>query len=67
VHLSEDAGTARSVGARRGDPAVLVVDAAAMVSQGLDFRRTANGVWLTEHVPPRFLSMSRTQDSTMSP
>jgi len=67
VHLSEDVGTARRVGARRGDPAVLVVDAAAMVSQGIDFRRAANGVWLTEHVPPPFLSMGRTEDSTMSP
>ena len=56
VHLSKDADTARRVGARRGDPVVLVVDAATMASQGHHFLRTTNGVWLTEHVPPRFLS-----------
>src|SRR3712207_7169980 len=33
VHLSEDPDTARRVGARRGDPVVLVVDAAAMARQ----------------------------------
>jgi putative RNA 2'-phosphotransferase len=56
VHLSEDADTARRVGARRGEPVVLVVDAAAMASEGLHFWRTGNGVWLTETVPPWFLS-----------
>ena len=56
VHLSEDADTARRVGARRGGPVVLVVDAAAMASQQYRFWRTTNGVWLTEHVPPLFLS-----------
>jgi putative RNA 2'-phosphotransferase len=55
VHLSEDAETARRVGARRGEPVVLVVDAAAMAGERLLFWRTTNGVWLTENVPPRFL------------
>jgi putative RNA 2'-phosphotransferase len=56
VHLSEDTNTARRVGARRGDPVVLVVDAAAMAAQGHRFWRTTNGIWLTAHVPPPFLS-----------
>lgn len=56
VHLSEDADTARRVGARRGDPVILVVDAAAMADQEHRFWRATNGVWLIEHVPPRFLS-----------
>ena len=56
VHLSADAATARTVGARHGQPHVLVVDAARMHADGFVFFRSANGVWLTEAVPPRYLS-----------
>jgi putative RNA 2'-phosphotransferase len=45
------------VGARRGRPAVLVVDAAAMHAGGHRFQVSANGVWLTEHVPARYLEV----------
>ena len=55
VHLSADPATARRVGARRGAPVVLRVDADAMVAAGHRFTRAANGVWLTEHVPNRFV------------
>lgn len=55
VHLSADADTARSVGARRGRPVVLVVVAAVMNADGFAFFLSDNGVWLTEHVPPRYL------------
>ncbi|GHG61111.1 RNA 2'-phosphotransferase [Streptomyces griseocarneus] len=55
VHLSADRETAERVGARRGKPVVLAVDAAAMRAAGHVFRVTENGVWLTETVPPRFL------------
>jgi putative RNA 2'-phosphotransferase len=57
VHLSADVTTARAVGARRGRPAVLRVDAAAMHAAGLVFYRATNGVWLTDRVPPRFLTV----------
>ncbi|HEV7707614.1 MAG TPA: RNA 2'-phosphotransferase [Asanoa sp.] len=57
VHLSLDQQTARRVGARRaGQVAVLAVDAAAMAAAGHRFQCSANGVWLTEHVPPTFIS-----------
>jgi putative RNA 2'-phosphotransferase len=56
VHLSPDAGTAREVGARRGRPVVLRVDAGAMAADGFAFSRSANGVWLVDAVPPRFLT-----------
>jgi len=56
VHLSATADTATKVGARRGKPVVLVVDAAAMAAAGHQFLRSANGVWLTEVVPPDYLS-----------
>jgi putative RNA 2'-phosphotransferase len=56
VHLSVDVPTARTVGARRSGPvALLAVDAAAMAAAGHRFQRSANGVWLTEHVPPVFI------------
>ncbi|MFJ5224299.1 RNA 2'-phosphotransferase [Streptomyces sp. NPDC088400] len=55
VHLSPDRDTATRVGARRGRPVVLPVDAGAMHRRGLVFHMSANGVWLTESVPPRYL------------
>ncbi|MCC3779061.1 RNA 2'-phosphotransferase [Streptomyces sp. UNOB3_S3] len=55
VHLSADRATAERVGARRGRPVILSVDAGAMHRAGHAFRVTGNGVWLTEAVPPRFL------------
>jgi putative RNA 2'-phosphotransferase len=57
VHLSADAETARRVGARRGKPIVLVVDAAAMLAENFEFFVSANGVWLVEAVPPKFLKL----------
>lgn len=55
VHLSPDRETATRVGARRGRPVVLPVDAGAMHRAGHIFRVSANGVWLTAAVPPAFL------------
>ena len=55
VHLSADEATARTVGERRGRAAVLAVDAAAMARDGAAFTRSANGVWLVDAVPPRYL------------
>ncbi|WP_067479869.1 RNA 2'-phosphotransferase [Actinomadura hibisca] len=55
VHLSPDAETARRVGARRGEPVVLTVEAARMAEAGHPFRVSANGVWLVASVPPRYL------------
>ncbi|MER6168859.1 RNA 2'-phosphotransferase [Streptomyces violaceorubidus] len=55
VHLSPDRETATRVGARRGKPVVLAVDAAAMHRDGHVFHVSANGVWLTQHVPSRYL------------
>ncbi|MYS54672.1 RNA 2'-phosphotransferase, partial [Streptomyces sp. SID6013] len=55
VHLSPDRATAARVGARRGRPVVLSVDAAAMHRDGLVFRVSANEVWLTKAVPSRYL------------
>jgi putative RNA 2'-phosphotransferase len=56
VHLSPDEATAVKVGARHGRPAVLSVDATAMRRDSWTFYRSGNGVWLVEHVPPRYLA-----------
>ncbi|MEU2389204.1 RNA 2'-phosphotransferase [Streptomyces sp. NPDC007369] len=57
VHLSPDRETATRVGARRGRPIVLAVDAGAMHAAGHVFRVSANGVWLVDAVPPQFLRL----------
>jgi putative RNA 2'-phosphotransferase len=57
VHLSPDRETATAVGARRGVPVVLRVDAAAMAAAGHVFRRSENDVWLADAVPPEFLQL----------
>ncbi|MFF1908923.1 RNA 2'-phosphotransferase [Kitasatospora sp. NPDC058218] len=59
VHLSADTDTAVRVGARHGRPVVLTVDAAAMAAAGHAFRISANGVWLTDAVPPEYLSLAQ--------
>ena len=56
VHLSAEKELARTVGARHGSPVVLSLDAARMHAVGHAFFVTGNRVWLTERVPPEFLS-----------
>lgn len=58
VHLSRDRATAHAVGQRHGKPVILSVDAAAMQSAGFTFHVADNGVWLTDHVPPAFLTIA---------
>ena len=55
VHLSQDIQTAAKVGERRGKPIVLVIDSGAMEADGFKFRISTNQVWLTEHVPPKYI------------
>lgn len=55
VHLSADTATASKVGSRHGRLVLLAVAAAAMRADGHQFFRSANGVWLVDAVPPRYL------------
>ncbi len=55
VHLSADIETAKKVGARRGVPMILTIQAHAMHESGHAFYRSANGVWLTDAVPVAFV------------
>lgn len=59
VHLSADIATATKVGQRRGRPVLLGVDAASLHQGGQDFFQSANGVWLTVHVPADALTLKR--------
>jgi putative RNA 2'-phosphotransferase len=56
VHLTADRQMASKVGARSGKPVILQVDAAAMAAAGLVFYCSDNGVWLTDAVPPQYLT-----------
>ncbi len=62
VHLSNDVETVRRVGARRGQPVILTVNAGCMRRDGHKFLLSANGVWLTDSVLPEYLSMSDEDD-----
>jgi putative RNA 2'-phosphotransferase len=56
VHLSPDVATASRVGSRRGKPVILKIAAESMHLVGYHFFCSANGVWLTERVPPQYIS-----------
>jgi putative RNA 2'-phosphotransferase len=55
VHMSPDAQTALKVGQRRGRPVLLNVHSGQMNRDGIAFFLSPNGVWLTDHVPPRYI------------
>ena len=57
VHLSSDVAVAESVGQRHGKPVILVVAAERMAAEGFLFYLSANGVWLTDSVPPAYFSV----------
>lgn len=51
-----EAGAAQ-VGARRGKPVILTVAAGELHGTGHAFYLSANGVWLTDTVPPHFITI----------
>lgn len=56
VHLSKDEETARKVGVRHGVLLILKINSKLMHQKGYPFFLSANGVWLTDHVPVEFIS-----------
>jgi len=58
VHLSKDVETANVVGARRGKPLLLRIQALRMFQDGHEFFLSENEVWLTDHVPPEYIEQS---------
>ncbi|AGC75778.1 putative RNA 2'-phosphotransferase [Nonlabens dokdonensis] len=59
VHLSESLETAIKVGARRGKPIILTVQATAMYKAGYQFYKSENQVWLTDVVPTNYIEFKR--------
>ena len=57
VHLSADPETARNVGIRYGRPVIFQIETEKMLADGFKFFVSANGVWLTDEVPPEFLEI----------
>lgn len=55
VHLSKDKETAIKVGSRRGNPILLIVNSIKMHEDGYRFYQSENGVWLTDHVPAKYI------------
>jgi putative RNA 2'-phosphotransferase len=55
VHLSPTKEIATKVGSRHGKPYVLGIDCKRMVSDGIKFYLSRNGVWLTKYVDPKYL------------
>lgn len=67
VHLSPDRETATRVGARRGTPVILEIDAAGLHTSGVAFYQTENGVWLVDAVPSSFLTFPPDEWCRLSP
>ena len=61
VHLSTDIETAKIVGARHGKPIVLEINTKNMERDGYKFYKSMNGIWLTDEVPVKYISI--VQDS----
>ena len=59
VHLSSDIETAVKVGQRHGKPFVFDVLAKKMYNDKFEFFLSDNDVWLTETVPPKYLTSNR--------
>lgn len=58
VHLSEDIETAKNVGSRRkGNVVILKVNSEQMAKDGYKFYCSKNGVWLTDNVPTKYMSI----------
>jgi len=56
VQLSETQQTAIEVANRRsGRSVILRINAKEMYADGYEFFLSANGVWMTEHVPPKYI------------
>lgn len=55
VHLSADEATANIVARRRPRSVLVKVASGEMARAGTKFYRSTNGVWLTDHVPARYL------------
>jgi putative RNA 2'-phosphotransferase len=59
VHLSAEESTALAVGKRHGKAIVLRIRAAELNRDGFEFYLSANGVWLTNYVPVKYIEFPK--------
>jgi putative RNA 2'-phosphotransferase len=64
VHLSTNRQTMIQVAMRHGKPVLLTVQAGQMHADGHAFFVTGNNVWLTDHVPPKYIAIARDETRT---
>ena len=60
VHMTDNIKVAHSVGKRYSkyeQPVVLTIDSNAMYANGFKFYLSENGVWLTDNVPAKYISL----------
>ncbi|MFY0673132.1 MAG: RNA 2'-phosphotransferase [Bacteroidia bacterium] len=57
VHLSADIETAKNVGTRHGKPVIFKIAALTMHHDGKPFYISENGVWLTDFIEPKYISI----------
>lgn len=57
VHLTADRVVARETGQRHGNPIVLTIDTKRMQADGYAFFKATDNIWLTECVPPHYLTI----------
>ena len=57
VHLSIDIKTAITVGQRHGEPKILIIHSEQMHGEGFNFYLSENNIWLTEHVPVKYIRL----------
>jgi len=57
VHLSTEIETAKTVGGRHGKPVVFKIVALQMHEDNFSFYLSDNNVWLTEHIPSKYLTL----------
>lgn len=62
VHLSATIQTAIGVGRRKGKPIVLFIESGKMHELEYSFFLSKNGVWLTDHVPSKFIQQFNRRD-----
>lgn len=55
VHLTNDWEAAIDTGARHGEPVSVLVVAGKMYDDGYKFYRVTDNVWLTKHVPTKYI------------
>lgn len=57
VHLSADTQTALTVGSRHGKPIIFIINAEDMHTDGYLFYLSENGVWLTDAIPAKYITI----------